>query len=840
MTIRKGLLEITAALTIAGLGLWVSGQTANADPIASTTYNTGAKALLDAPQGVFLGSGTKSNYFTIDNTVSTASGSNAAKLIAAGNTGGSSNSAIQISKAGTTQSWGSIWSSDQSFDLSKKETASMWIYASAEGNASASTSAGDGMAFVLQNGGTNVYSGSGESMGVWGVPDSLFAQTNVASTAIQNSWALEFDTFPNGSIPTQPTYDDLDFFEIGPKTNPTWNFTNQQPTSFDVNGETPSGQSPIADTHIASNYPGSSDTYVETSDYAKGQKKMPMGSVQDYQGDFYYYSMRHLGYLDEGPTGTSGNLSDQRWHHITVDYTPPTTAGGKGSMTYTYNDKNPDTGMPVASSDYATVPIDLSKFNLASGQTKVRWGFTGSTGAASENNYVIFDQLPGQAQTEATAKLSYLNNNFGDYEDVNDGGSIPGNSTVKLTYNFGRTDGDEDWKSVNANLYVPKDLTITKGTIDYPDGTSGTVDTSAIGSAPGGQSQVLKVPLAGSGLTMSGTQHATITLTGTANNVATSTTGVTEAAQTSYFTGTNASSSAKLPSFKITSKVNADLLMDTFKDKGVLKVNYGGADDAHVIGTALPHDINAVKAKDIVVHPAINGVSQDAVTMESMPSSDPTLGNSPYYFDYDVPNSKLQPGNNTISFYATYGSGDTKITSTTVNATVVAGTVGFGHTSGDMTFEPTTLTGSGSVLIKRDSDWSLDVDDNQINTQKDTEDTEDTEDKGDAAPWSVTARTDGMYTTGTAVKTKLDGELIYVDAKGIRHHLDGSDNPVIASGSASKDGTELTTNIAKDWTDQSGIMLRVNSGAVQGVYSGEITWSFINSVDTGSTSTPTS
>lgn len=825
---RKGLLGVVAVLAIAGLGLWNSEETVNADPIASRVFETGLKALAGAPQGVYLGAGVKSNYFTIDSTVATASGTNAAKLVSAGGSANINNSAIQISKAGVTQSWGSIWSKDQSFDLSKKETASMWIYASAEGKNS--TGAGDGMAFVVQNGGTNVYSGPGESMGVWGVPDSLFTQTNPASSAISNSWALEFDTFSNGTIPTQPTYDDSDVFEIFGKNKPTWDFTGQNPSSFDVKGDTPGSQTAMADTHIASNYPGDSQTYLGTSVLARGKKVMS-SSTQDWTGDFYYYAMRHLGLLDEGAPGTSGNLSDQRWHHITVDYTPPTTTGGKGSMTYTYNDKDPDTGQSVDSKDYATVPIDLSKFHLASGQTKVRWGFTGSTGAATENNYVIFDQLPGQAQTEASAKLSYLNSLTGDYDDVNDGGSIPGNSTVKVTYNFGRTDGDEDWNDVNANLKIPKDLDITGGTITYPDASyqdsnGNKVDISKMTSSSTDQSQSLSVPLASGGLTLSGTQHATITLTGTVKNVATDKTGVTEAAQTSYFTGSNATSSAKTPNFKITSEANADLAMDIARDEGTPKVNYGGTDDAHVVGVAMPTDVKA-NPSGILIHPAINGVAQDAMTTVSMPVSQGSkYYGSPYYFDYDVPNSKLKPGDNTISFYATYESGNTTFTSTTVNAIVVAGTVGFGHTSGDITFEPTTLTGSGSVLIERDNDWSLDVDDNQIRPKSDPEDT---------VPWSVTAKTDGMYTTDTAVKTKLDGELIYVDAKGKPYPLDGTENPIIASGSASEDGTELTTNIAKDWTNQSGILLKVNSGAVQGVYKGEITWSFIDSVDTTST-----
>lgn len=801
---KKGLLKTTVALAIAGLGLWGS-----AEINAHAAFDTGAAALKGAPQGVYLGSGTASNYFTIDNSVSTASGTNSAHLVDAGSPGGSKNSAIQISKAGSKQSWGSIWSKQQSFDLNQSETASMWIYASGEG----STSVGDGMAFVLQNGGTNVYSGPGESMGVWGVQNSDFSKTNLADTAIKNSWALEFDTFPNVTIPDQPAYG---IFDNNPISE--WSFAGS-PTSFDVNGDgnSPANQTPIKDTHIASNYPGESSTYSET--------KVPYAYGENGYGPYYYYTMKHEGFLDEGPTGSS-KLSDRNWHHITIQYTPPTTAGDKGSMTYTYNDKNPNTGLPQPSTDYATVPIDPAKFNLADGQSKVRWGFTGSTGDATENNYVIFDQLPGQAQTEATASLmAKIDMNHPDeYVTVGSGSkqadSIPGGTDVKLTYTFGRTDGDEDWKSVNANLNIPSGLALSSGTITYPDASytdsnNNQVDLSKLTTNADGTSQSLPVSLANGGLTMSGTQHATITLYGKAKDLTSDLKGTPQLEQTSYFTGINAASSAKTPAFSITPKVNAKLAVDTFGDKGRLKVNYGSKEAARVVGVAVPQNPLSVSMEDITIHPSINGVAQspenlmDIYATEMSPSLD--------YFSYEIPNNKLHPGANTISFYATYGSGSDEVTSTTVNRTVTAGTVGFGHTSGNMTFKPTVLTGDGqSHMIKRDNDWELDVDDSLV--------------KG--SEWQVTAKTTGMFADGdnVAVKTPLDGALTYTDAAGKTTELNNSASELIASGTSPSDETATTTNVAQDWTADTGIRLKINDNAVEGNYEGTIDWSVVNSV----------
>jgi len=804
MRMKKGILGVTVALAVAGLGLW-SGTTASAN--FNVWYN-GADALTHAPQGVYLGSGTASDYFSIDKNVSNADGTNAANLVDAGSPAGTGNSAIQISKAGNDHSWGSIWSKQQSFDLNKNESASMWIYASGE-NAS---NIGDGMAFVLQNGGTGVYSGSGQSMGVWGVPDSLYAKQDPAKSAIPNSWALEFDTYPNKDIPPQETYSVFDPLHLEPIPS-TFDFVNKAPSTFDVNGDggSPKNQTPITDTHIASNYPADTNTYSGTSVLGNGLAINPLtGHKIDHQGTFYYYNMQHKGFLDEGATGGGGNLSDHRWHHITVDYTPPTTTGGDGSMTYTYNDKDPDTGLPINSNDYATVPIKLSEFNLADGQSKVRWGFTGSTGAYTENNLVIFDQLPGEAQTEASATMT-TKDGAGDYtKRVDAGDSVPGSSDVKLTYTLERTGGDEDWKAVNGDLTIPDDIDVTSGAIDYPDASykdsnNNKVDVSKIvAPTSAGAGQKLMIPLANNGLTLSGTQKATVTLYGKTKDVA-SKSDVSEASQTSYFVGSNATSTAKTPSFTITKKVNPALEMQIDESSSVLKVNAGGTKDANIVGVAVPSD-KTMLSSTITIHPTVDGEAKESINLAGS-----SYFGELYSFQYSVDSSKLTAGNHVISFYATDAVGDR---SASVSTTVTAGTVGFGHTSGDMTFKPTALTGSGTQVVNRDGDWSLDVDDSLV----------------DQSTWQVTANTAGMFAKDTAVSTPLDGSLFYTDSSGKETTLNESASPIIATGES--DGTDSSTNIAKNWTDDTGIRLKVNSGAVEGVYQGTIDWSFVNSVKT--------
>src|SRR5699024_8191125 len=148
---------------------------------------------------------------------------------------------------------------------------------------------------------------------------------------------------------------------------------------------------------------------------------------------------------------------------------------------------------------------------------------------------------------------------------------------------------------------------------------------------------------------------------------------------------------------------------------------------------------------------------------------------------------KLHAGNNTVSFYASYGSGDDEVTSTTVNTTVVAGTVSFGHISGGLVFTPTDLTGNGNVTICPNSKWYLYVDDTQTRV----------------TPCKVAAQMTGMYlsiTEQTAVPTPLNGSLVYKDPDTGNETTLGDAATVVKTGtSTSADGS--STNIAEDWGD---------------------------------------
>ncbi|MHC9536566.1 hypothetical protein ACVQ8P_02045 [Dellaglioa sp. BT-FLS60] len=296
-----------------------------------------------------------------------------------------------------------VWSSDtNSFDINTDDKASMWIYFGSN-----TAGAGDGMALVLQNdskGNAAISSIAGETLGVWGDDAGAKSAGDVAKSAIQNSWALEFDTHTNNG---------------GNSTN-----------GFDFG---------LADSnHLASGYPAEADTYV-----LRGT------------GATAYYSQNHLGSIKY-----NSYLSNAKWHHVTINY--KSIDAKNGSMTYTIDDKapvseikplNPTTDLSQPGQT-ATVSIDKSKFKSTNG--KIRWGFTGSTGYNYENNLVMFEQVPGLVNATAVQTITDVTQNNKDLPADGTGIVYSGDElkfTTKVTY----LDGKQDWKRPAAYLKYPAD-----------------------------------------------------------------------------------------------------------------------------------------------------------------------------------------------------------------------------------------------------------------------------------------------------------------------------------------------------------------------------------------------
>lgn len=399
-----------------GLGLVVWGRqvTARADFLSDLARQSLNNALARAPQGIAIDS-----YFEIGDI-----SNNSAHLA---KTGDGENHAVQLTDY--SNELGTIWvSDDDKMRLNSDQTASMWMYFGDR-----NMSSGDGMAFVMQNDDRKISASTvdanghpvnGETLGVWGTDQdkTMATSAEVAKTAIQNSWALEFDTFHN---------DTTGVGALGAGS------------SFD---DDPALAKHYA--HIASGFPGSSATYT-------------MHSVKDSSNKTYYYAtMNHISPIESSKASW---LVDGNWYHVTLKW--DATAQ---TMTYIFDDKDPSTGLAKADPVSKTVSVPKSKIDPQNTGT-VRWGFTGSTGENWEPNAVVFEQVPGIVNATANATLKDETTQ----KTVTSGATVGAGHSMRLTYNLAYTGGSQNWKDIQAKLNLPSNISFSDGTIDYGDSKLG-------------------------------------------------------------------------------------------------------------------------------------------------------------------------------------------------------------------------------------------------------------------------------------------------------------------------------------------------------------------------------
>ncbi|WP_099974562.1 lectin-like domain-containing protein [Lactobacillus terrae] len=321
-----------------------------------------------------------------------------------------------------------IWSNpNYAFDLNKDQKLSMWL------NFGDSKNPGDGMAFVLQNdsSGTGAYAGKGESMNVWAVdrvPDQGSTAV-IANSAISNSLAIEFDTYVDNNN---------DLKHAGTST------------SFDTgiaNG----------DQYIAWNYPGDINTYNQFYD------RDPLA----FFNKKYWYSMNHNDF--EGDL----RLTDGKWHHLTIVWDKKDQ-----TLKYSFNDKNMDGSDAEYDNDNftKTIKVDKSKFN--SDNDKLIWGFTGTSNASTQNNFVVMETVPSDIYTESN--ITVHNDTYGD--DIGDNGYIGVGNRIPYSYNLNYKEGGRPWKDISASIPLPNNVALDKFQVSYPDGSVQNIDLNNIDS----------------------------------------------------------------------------------------------------------------------------------------------------------------------------------------------------------------------------------------------------------------------------------------------------------------------------------------------------------------------
>lgn len=401
----------------------ISIMTINNRVEAVDWYYTDEDAMAVAPSGINIGSLSDPN-----------------SLFVAGRSVGitpviANNRIIQLANANVDGTTAAVWSNntDNYLDVTQKQTISMWIYMGSTASAS------QGLVFVLQNGGADAIATDGknivggETIGVWGDDTKLrMNSAAVAKTAIQNSWALEFDTTKNAgsSSDSDVAGAAFDGYQI--------NWTPQRS---------------LGAQHVAWGYPADDSTY-----YAYGST---FGK---------YYLQNHQ---DPYNLEVKGNQNAKfAWHHVLVTYTPADANSNTATLTYKINDKNLK-GITFANGQYIpmgqeqvsqTVMLDMSKFKL-NGNTKLRFGFTSTsakdrtyTGAATK---VVFETIPGLVQADTNA---YIKNKTSSSKIIETDTNKTSNTTPELF-------SSSDDQSLTAKTTVhPNDDLSFKYLLNYKSG----------------------------------------------------------------------------------------------------------------------------------------------------------------------------------------------------------------------------------------------------------------------------------------------------------------------------------------------------------------------------------
>ena len=308
---------------------------------------------------------------------------------------------------------GAIWSKtgltrmNNQFNLNVDGQMALWLYFGDK-----SDQAGSGMAFVLQNSDrkSQATAAGGESLGVWGNDRNGLGVDLVTTTAIKQSWALEFDTHVNRT-------------DIVGRSD-----------AFDRDAPVNSGM------HIASGYPEEATTYRK------------LGSDKH-----SYFSMNH-----QQPKMVA-NFADGQWHHLTLDW-----QADKKQMTYHYNDRDPVTGMARSGEDVVqdTVIVDPSKLGATAANGNVYWGITGSTSVFnSENALAMVDSSDSLGKVIPHATLYNLTTK----RPVPAGGRVAVGDQLRYQYQFDydAATSNQDIQPLTMNLPLPQPLTWTAGGVSY-------------------------------------------------------------------------------------------------------------------------------------------------------------------------------------------------------------------------------------------------------------------------------------------------------------------------------------------------------------------------------------
>lgn len=284
------------------------------------------------------------------------------------------NTDVVIVTDGSQSQVGSIWSTPgYRIDLTKSFHAKMKLYFGQK-----EADAADGMAFVLQNdpqfidsnGNSNALGkdSGGASLGLMG--RSSEKKDKPWENAIQNSYAVEFDTHKNSGGLDRPTGEGAD------------------PADFHIAGYYPS---------LIASYKGSNPPSLYHARYSNNFKTMN-------------FDAKH-------------HQANGSWHDFEINYDKKKNDDGTTSyaLSYTFTDNDGDEHTDTLFEDknewateelkneYPNDSLELNRLGVSEDNPYIYWGFTGATGSNASVNAIVFEELPdlgGTKQVQDVKKVS--------------------------------------------------------------------------------------------------------------------------------------------------------------------------------------------------------------------------------------------------------------------------------------------------------------------------------------------------------------------------------------------------------------------------------------------------
>lgn len=680
------------------------------------------------------------------------------------------------------QQTGAIWSKEANrIDLTNKFSATMWL--NFGGNAGV---AADGMTFTMQNdpiGANFIQTGGdkaviGQRLGVWAEPfvESTNKQIDL-KTAIQNSFAVEFDTNDNTNWDTTGPVKNS---ESGSLLPPGTNYTFSTPS--------------ISGDHIAYGFPADNSTYDVG---IKGFKPW-IGSAS------YNYTsvMLHKG------TQSFGNkyLSDGKWHKFVVNWDPTTN-----SLNYQFDS--------LAAVNVSLNPSTVFKSNL------VYWGFTGKTGDRSELNQVVFEKVSNIPITSQSYKIYHKNTDGSKGAEVTlDNPAKPSEKLLGVILANNSNTSLAPWNDValrhrNQGVnttqgigYTGDGITINGKSISNPDGSStglfktpkldingNPIETSTIrnavdtdvfgtndqygygvntGNIPIGGQTVINMNM----MAMDPTPTDGVTNLGRATNIRLD--GGTASDTSSLMTYVTSVPKLKLDaSFLDTSKEKPVTI-----DKGKPLTLKGSWSQTSVTGNI---DKNALGT----LHYAIDGGTDQTISQNNtggdLVASIPTDG-------------LAMNADHELKIYMTNAGYNQKSEVITIHFQIKGGKLQFTKVNDPIGFN-SVVVGQNVTATRKGTDWAPTISDS----------------RGKGGHWDLYASSTGL--TRTSDQKALAGGLIYVNGQSTKNI---TSTPIIV---ASKDTTTDNDEVTKvDWSSDQGILLKVGADAYKGDYSGTINWTLGN------------